>query len=81
MNDTANSTAQGEGSSWVPRPAPTTGHPHMTDDFARVYEQTANRNTGQIAAAALDRVGDIGWGTRILDIQQRQTDGRAGAFA
>ncbi|WGF88176.1 class I SAM-dependent methyltransferase [Marinivivus vitaminiproducens] len=40
----------------------------MTDDFARVYETTANRNTGQIAAAALDRVGDVRWGTRVLDI-------------
>jgi SAM-dependent methyltransferase len=40
----------------------------MTDDFARVYEMTANRNTGQIAAEALDRVGDIGWGTTVLDI-------------
>ncbi|RVH34289.1 class I SAM-dependent methyltransferase [Sinorhizobium meliloti] len=40
----------------------------MTDDFARVYEMTANRNTGQVAALALDRVGGIHWGTHVLDI-------------
>lgn len=55
-------------STWIPRPEPAAEHPHMTDDFARVYERTANRNTGQIAAAALDRVGDVRWGTRVLDI-------------
>lgn len=53
---------------WIPRAGVAVEHPHMTDDFARVYEMTANRNTGQIAAAALDRVGDIRWGTRVLDI-------------
>jgi ubiquinone/menaquinone biosynthesis C-methylase UbiE len=56
------------GLTWIPQAKPTAEHPHMTDDFARVYELTANRNTGQIAAAALDRVGDIRWGTQVLDI-------------
>ncbi|WP_244530015.1 methyltransferase domain-containing protein [Rhizobium sp. NFR07] len=47
---------------------PSVAHPHMTDEFARVYEMTANRNTGQVAAAALDRVGGVQWGARVLDI-------------
>jgi len=54
---------------WVPRDEPAAAvHPHMTDDVARVYEATANRITGQIAAAALDRAGNIGPGVRVLDI-------------
>lgn len=53
---------------WIPEGQAAAIHPHMTDAFARVYEMTANRNTGQAAAAALDRVGAIGWGTRVLDI-------------
>jgi ubiquinone/menaquinone biosynthesis C-methylase UbiE len=54
--------------SWIPEAKSPLHHPHMTDDFARVYEMTANRNTGQIAAMALDRVGGVRWGTRVLDI-------------
>ncbi|WP_375286076.1 class I SAM-dependent methyltransferase [Sphingomonas sp.] len=53
---------------WVPGTRTDIVHPHMSDAFARVYEATAHRNTGQIAAVALDRVGGIGWGTRVLDI-------------
>lgn len=55
-------------SSWIPEAKSPLDHPHMTDDFARVYEMTANRNSGQIAAMALDRVGGVRWGTRVLDI-------------
>lgn len=55
-------------STWVSRSDPDVMHPHMTDDFARVYEMVANRSMGQIAAAALDHVGDIRWGTQVLDI-------------
>ncbi|MGY6251353.1 class I SAM-dependent methyltransferase [Bosea thiooxidans] len=40
----------------------------MTEAFARVYEQTATRVTAPIAAAALDRIGPLGTGTRLLDI-------------
>lgn len=43
-------------------------HPHMTEAFARVYEQTATRVTAPIAATSLDRVGPIGAGTELLDI-------------
>ncbi|WP_454851729.1 class I SAM-dependent methyltransferase [Rhizobium binxianense] len=69
MQNSGGPTARSDAeSTWIPRAGPTVEHPHMTDDFARVYEMTANRNTGQIAAAALDRVGDIGWGKRVLDI-------------
>ncbi len=62
ISNSANTT------SWIPRSNSTLDHPHMTDEFACVYEMTANRNTGQIAAVALDRVGDVRWGTRVLDI-------------
>lgn len=69
MQKSGNPTGNGNvESTWIPRAESAAEHPHMTDDFARVYERTANRNTGQIAAAALDRVGDIRWGTRVLDI-------------
>lgn len=69
MQNSGSSTVKSDAeSTWIPGAGPTVEHPHMTDDFARVYEMTANRNTGQIAAAALDRVGDIRWGTRVLDI-------------
>ncbi len=40
----------------------------MSDDFARVYEQMAHRITGPISLAALDMVGSVGEGTRVLDI-------------
>jgi ubiquinone/menaquinone biosynthesis C-methylase UbiE len=43
-------------------------HPHMSEDFARVYERIATRITAPIAAAALDRNGFVGTGTRLLDI-------------
>lgn len=54
--------------SWIPQAQSGVQHPHMSDEFAHVYEMTANRNTGQVAAIALDRVGSVGWGTRLLDI-------------
>ncbi|MCA2406020.1 class I SAM-dependent methyltransferase [Rhizobium leguminosarum bv. viciae 248] len=69
MQNSDRSTVKNDaGPTWIPQAEPTVEHPHMTDDFARVYEMTANRNTGQIAAAALDRVGDVRWGTQVLDI-------------
>lgn len=55
-------------SSWIPIARPVLNHPHMTDGFAHVYEMTANRNTGQVASVALDRVGGIKWDTTVLDI-------------
>lgn len=66
MNNSGNSNDTKP--TWLPQSGPAATHPHMTDDFARVYELTANRNTGQVAAAALDRVGNVQWGTRVLDI-------------
>lgn len=59
---------KGTQTSWIPQANSPSSHPHMTDDFARVYEMVANRNTGQIAAAAPERVESVRWGTRILDI-------------
>ncbi|MGE7370374.1 class I SAM-dependent methyltransferase [Neorhizobium sp. NPDC001467] len=40
----------------------------MTDDFARVYEMTANRITGPVAVEALKRVGGVKSGARVLDV-------------
>ena len=58
---------QSTGSSeWIPnRPF---HNPHMTDDFARVYELTGNRITAPIAMEALRRVRPVGSSTRVLDI-------------
>jgi ubiquinone/menaquinone biosynthesis C-methylase UbiE len=42
-------------------------NPQMSDDFARVYEQTAHRITGPISLVALDMTG-VGPCTRVLDI-------------
>lgn len=67
-NDDSSEHAIGVQTTWMPPSEPNTLHPHMTDEFAQAYELTANRSTGQIAAAALDRVGDVRWGTRVLDI-------------
>ena len=67
-NSEAPENTDGNQATWLPKAQPAIGHPHMTDDFARVYEMTANRNTGQIAAEAIDRVGDVRWGARVLDI-------------
>lgn len=39
----------------------------MSDDFARVYEESAHRITGPVSLAALDRVG-VRDGVRVLDI-------------
>lgn len=43
-------------------------NPQMSDEFARVYEESAHRITGPISLAALDMTGGIGPGTRWLDI-------------
>jgi len=43
-------------------------NPQMSDDFARVYEETAHRITVPVSLAALDTIGSIGDGTRVLDI-------------
>ena len=43
-------------------------NPLMSDDFARVYEETAHRITVPVSLAALDAVGGIGVGSRVLDI-------------
>ncbi|RYF24080.1 MAG: class I SAM-dependent methyltransferase [Oxalobacteraceae bacterium] len=40
----------------------------MSDEFARVYEESAHRITGPVSLAALDMTGGIGPGTRLLDI-------------
>lgn len=45
-----------------------TENPLMSDNFARVYEQMAHRITVPISLAALDMVGSVGEGTRVLDI-------------
>lgn len=43
-------------------------NPFMTDAFARVYEETGERITGQASRAALKHVGNIEPDDRILDI-------------
>lgn len=43
-------------------------NPFMTDAFARVYEETGERITGQAARAALELVGSIGPGQKVLDL-------------
>lgn len=40
----------------------------MSDDFARVYEEAAHRITVPVSIAALDTVGHIARGARVLDI-------------
>lgn len=49
---------------------------YMSDDFARVYEMTANRVTAPIASEALRQVGRLPFGARALDI-----GAGAGAFS
>lgn len=68
QNSTTSQSESGNQAAWIPQVQPSVAHPHMTDEFAHVYEMTANRNTGQVAAAALDRVGGVQWGARVLDI-------------
>lgn len=56
---------------WVPKGASPADSPHMSDDFARVYDASGTRVTAPIALAALDLVdslGIIGADTRVLDI-------------
>jgi SAM-dependent methyltransferase len=65
-SDVGNQPTEGKG--WIPKGVSPADGPHMTDDFARVYELTATRNTGPVSVEALRRVGAIGHGTRILDI-------------
>ena len=56
------------GGSWIPKAASPADGPHMTRDFARVYELTGNRVTAPVATEALRRAGPVGAGTRLLDI-------------
>lgn len=53
---------------WISGGRSRTDHPHMTEDFARVYERTSHRIMAPIAMNALFRVGPIGHGTRLLDV-------------
>jgi len=53
---------------WIPNGPSPADDPHLTDDFARVYELTGNRITAPVAMAAFRRVGPLGPGSRVLDI-------------
>jgi SAM-dependent methyltransferase len=53
---------------WIPKGPSPADNPHMTDDFARVYELTGNRITAPIAMEAFRRIGPVGPGSRVLDI-------------
>jgi ubiquinone/menaquinone biosynthesis C-methylase UbiE len=53
---------------WIPSAPSLADNPHMTDEFARIYELTASRITAPVSMEALRRVGPIGPGTRLLDI-------------
>ena len=55
-------------SAWIPNGPSPADNPHMTDDFARVYELTGNRITAPVAMEAFRRVGPVGPGWRVLDI-------------
>lgn len=48
--------------------SPRASNPQFSDDFARVYEETAHRITVPVSLAALDAIGTIHDGTRVLDI-------------
>lgn len=54
--------------SWLPKEAAPAGNPDMNDRFALVYELTAHRITGPVAAQALRLAGPLDARTRILDI-------------
>lgn len=47
---------------------PFMAEPFMGDDFARVYEHAAHRLTSSLSTTALDMVGSIVPGARVLDI-------------
>jgi SAM-dependent methyltransferase len=53
---------------WLPKGPSPADNPHMTDDFARVYELTGNRITAPVAMEAFRRVSPVGHGARVLDI-------------
>lgn len=53
---------------WVPKAQVPEDDPHMTLAFARAYEQTATRIMAPISFAAIERIGGIGRGTRLLDV-------------
>jgi SAM-dependent methyltransferase len=53
---------------WIPDVQSPVDNPHMTDDFARVYELTGNRITAPAAMEAFIRVGPVGPGSRVLDV-------------
>jgi SAM-dependent methyltransferase len=67
QSSAAGDRATGSGA-WIPRGPSPAESPHMTLDFARVYELTGNRATGPIAAEALRRAGPVTFGSRVLDI-------------
>jgi SAM-dependent methyltransferase len=60
--------AEAAGTNWVPASAPAVPHPHLSIDFARVYERTASRITAPVAVEALLRAGFPQRGARVLDI-------------
>jgi SAM-dependent methyltransferase len=53
---------------WLPKTPNPADNPHMTPGFAGAYEKTATRIMGPISSSALERIGRVGRGTRILDI-------------
>jgi SAM-dependent methyltransferase len=63
--DTGKSTLQ---HGWLPKTPTLADNPHMTPSFARAYEKTATRIMGPVSSSALERIGPVGRGTRILDI-------------
>ena len=64
-------SAEGKSSTagtWIPKGPSPAESPHMSEDFARVYELTGNRVTAPIAVEALRRVAPLRAGVRVLDI-------------
>lgn len=53
---------------WLPQGLAASDNPHMGDQFAQVYDMTANRITGPVAVEALRLAGGIHTRMRVLDI-------------
>lgn len=53
---------------WLPQGLAAPDNPHMGDQFAQVYDMTANRITGPVAVEALRLAGGIHTRMRVLDI-------------
>ena len=68
MNSTSNAGVPVAQQGWLPKTPAPEDNPHMTIAFARAYEQTATRIMAPVSFAALQRMGPIGRGTRIIDI-------------